>query len=293
MDQRMGNNNGNTTRQVKAIFKITNMNPIEASKWGKEEYIKLIKGVQEHGQNWEALCSSLPTKTRIQIEEQGQRLIERIRYKNETPLEFIRSKAAESLIEYLEDIEGNEEKKVEPRNLSPRIEEVKASSDESEIHINPTNKQPIPSKPKKKKKAREEEVRMVNEEEKVSHEIIQPYPQLVPQMMVPYHVPDVMAQLHEIKSELGSVSESMATEKPNCKGLLDNDPHFKHYWDALEKCSTSLQNIVSDIYFIHVSSHQMRQQMMPPQFYYSTDQLRPRFMGPPFHHERPPGNGYQ
>lgn len=294
MEQHMNNNNGNTTKQVKAVFRITNMNSMETSALSREEYIMLIRGIQEHGENWEALCSSLPNKSKTQIEEQGQKLIERIRSRNESPLEFIRSKTAENLVDYLENVEDNGEKKIEARNPSPHIEEAKDSSNEPDILINPTNKKPTPSKPKKRKKTRvSEEVRMMDEEEKVSHEMVQPYPQLVPQMMMPYHVPNVMTQLFEIKNELGSVSDCMATEKPNCRGLLDNDPHFKHYWDALERFSTSLQNIVSDIYYIHVNSQQMRQQIIPSQFYYPTDQFQPRFMGPPFHPERPPRNGYQ
>lgn len=293
------------TRQVKAVFRIINVESVEGAIWNREECIKLVGGIQEYGLDWETIANSIPTKNKVQIEAQGQKFIDKIKTVNEGVTEFIKSQPPESLIAYLDNVEGNEERKVGEKNILQAEERVqrKGSSEDSNIRINPVNKplQPNakPKKPKKKKSKEEQpEPKPMREEEKVTPGIPAQYPQLVQQVMFPYQVPNVMTQLYEIKNELGTVSHNLEVEKPNCRNLLETDPHFKHYWDSLEKCSVSLQNIVSDIYYIHMNSQQipaqpMQHQMMMPPLYYPTDQLRARYMGPAFHQERPQGNEFQ
>lgn len=291
-------------RQVKPVFRIINVETVEAATWNKEECLKLIRGIQEHGLDWELVVDSIPSKNKAQIEAQGLRFINKIKSINEAVIEFIKSQPPESLVVYLDNVENIEERKVGERNIPQAEEGVQRKGSSEEFNVrNPTNRPPQSStkskKPKKKKTKEEQpEARPMHEEEKVAPGIPPHYPQLVQQVMLPYQVPNVMTQLHEIKNELGSVSHNLEAEKPNCRNLLETDPHFKHYWDSLEKCSASLQNIVSDIYYIHMNSQQihaqpMQHQMMMPQLYYPTDQLRARYMGPQFHQERPPGNEFQ
>eukprot|EP00826_Nyctotherus_ovalis_P007920 TRINITY_DN1203_c0_g1_i12.p1 TRINITY_DN1203_c0_g1~~TRINITY_DN1203_c0_g1_i12.p1 ORF type:complete len:306 (+),score=94.79 TRINITY_DN1203_c0_g1_i12:184-1101(+) len=291
-----------TVRQPKPVFRITTVEAPEYIPWSMEECMNLVKGMQQHGLNWEIVGPLVATKSKEQVEAQGQRLMDKIEKIFGNAIEFIKNRPPEALIDYLDNMKRGEERKSDARNVPIQSEEVDRKEPSEEFIENAPSKKPSPqpakAKKAKKKKVKEEpqdppEPPVLNEEVKIHQEIPQPFPQILPQVMMPYQIPNIISQLYEIKNELGLVSGNLNAEKPNCKSLLDTDAQFKYYWDALEKCSSSLQNIVSDIYYIHVNSQPVQQQMIPAQFYYPQDQLRPRFIGPPFHQERPPGNEFQ
>lgn len=289
-------------RQPKPVFRITTVEAPEYIPWSMEECTRLVRGMQEHGLNWEAVGPLVATKSKEQVEVQGRKLMDKIEKVFGNAIEFIKNRPPEALIEYLDNVKRGEERKGDGRMMAAQAEEVDRKQSSEEFIENAPGKkpspQPVKAKKAKKKKVKEEpqeplEPPALNEEVKIHQEVPQHFPQMLPQVMMPYQVPNIISQLYEIKNELGLVSSNLTAEKPNCKSLLDTDTQFKYYWDALEKCSSSLQNIVSDIYYIHVNSQPVQQQMIPAQFYYPHDQLRPRFMGPPFHQERPPENEFQ
>ncbi len=90
--------------------------------------------------------------------------------------------------------------------------------------------------------------------------------------------PSVQGKLAEIMRELAGLSQGLEAEQPNCRPLLESDTQFRYYWDALQSCSVSLQHVVSDIYYIHLSAQpvpSMQTQYMYQPMYYAPEQARP------------------
>lgn len=82
-------------------------------------------------------------------------------------------------------------------------------------------------------------------------------------------------KLMEIMRELGSLTQGLEAEQPNCRPLLETDAQFRYYWEALQSCSVSLQHVVSDIYYIHLNTPPVQPQYMYQQMYYAPEHARP------------------
>ena len=132
-------------------------------------------------------------------------------------------------------------------------------------------------------------------------------PATAPVGTIQYHqYPNVPGKLMDIFRDLAIVSSNLTNEKPSCRSLIDTDPQFRYYWEALETCSSSLQNIITDIYYIHVSAQPVQAQYMYPpqqqpapqaQLYYAqpADQRAGGYMQAPqtaYYQEKPAGAEY-
>ena len=130
------------------------------------------------------------------------------------------------------------------------------------------------------------------EEEKDAPLNIFPGPPIIHAIPMTNQFPNALDQLKNMKDEAKSISCSLSSEKPGYKRFIDSDPQFEYYWNSLEKCAKSLEGIISDVYYIHANSTPVQTHYIPQPIYYPQDQLRPRYIGPPFYHERPPGTEF-
>ena len=131
------------------------------------------------------------------------------------------------------------------------------------------------------------------EEEKVQpNQFARNYPMMsAPSYAPPPQYPTVQTKLNEIMNEVRAVVHNFDMEMPNCKPLIDSDPQFHYYWDALRNCSISLQHIVADVFYIQHQTQQVQTQLMYAQpAYYPPEHPRPNYM--PYYPEKPQNAEY-
>jgi len=276
-------------KQRKPIFRIINTKMSTSTTWTLQECMELIRGIQEKGAKWRSMCSLIPTKSKEQIEAQGQRFLEKIENIHGDALEFIKSNTPTVLIDYFDDIKNykkNIEIKSEGKKLveEPVVQEqakrasIKKKKKIKNQRLTERNNQVVP------------EAKIANEENKIPQEYIQSYPHVMPQVIMPYPMNNIIGRIYDVRNNLNFVDQNLEAEKSTYKEFLEKNEHFKNRWEALEKCTESLKSILYDIYFIHVNGQGIQQQMIQPQFYYTQEALRPRFNYSMFEPEEPRNN---
>eukprot|EP00826_Nyctotherus_ovalis_P001599 TRINITY_DN10267_c0_g1_i1.p1 TRINITY_DN10267_c0_g1~~TRINITY_DN10267_c0_g1_i1.p1 ORF type:complete len:297 (+),score=39.41 TRINITY_DN10267_c0_g1_i1:157-1047(+) len=263
-------------REIKPVFKVIHTGPAENTKWSSEEHAALINAIRAYKQNWDKICPCVPTKKRSEVVSEAESILRKFTVFNKDPVELIQNTSTQSLIQFIAG-KSEEVKRGDRQNKVPKVVPKHAKTVATNLNtpLNPskkmgknvlkrsTNSSAAPSqKTMKRTKLKdslqvEGNVPVVEEEKKEGKRVISLIPPLAKESL------DVITKLSNIQNEARFISNKLRTEEASCNSLSDTDKDFKNYRDSLVKCCSALQNIVSDIHFIHVNTMPKHSQSIP------------------------------
>lgn len=250
-------------REVKPVFRIVHTEPVENPKWTSEEHTALINAIRMYKQNWDKICPCVPAKRRSEIVSEAESILNKLAVFSKDPVGLIQNTSTPSLKQFITG-ESEEVKRGDKQSEVSKaiLEHAKTVVANLNTPLNPSknalkrsvNSSAAPSqKAMKKTKLKdrlhmESSVSAIEEKKKEDKRAISLIPPIAKESL------DVLTKLSNIQNEARLISSKLRTEEASCNLLLDEDKDFKSYRDSLVKCCSALQNIVSDIHFIHVST---------------------------------------
>ena len=270
----------------------------------------IIKGLQKYGRQWGLIREILPSRSTTQIRTHSQNFfvkVERIA-NGMDPLEFIKSKPAELFVG--KHFGSSDEK---PKLRSKRKDKTwpstakkhKKRKIESDVPLDPSiskllnrvdhvNETKPDSNHKKSvlkgklkaasgkeiiKPASSKSVNVPKEgNSSQSGRALEEQKAPIPYSMTP--PPTVPDRLYYLFEEVSKMADEMKVEHSNTLQLMGSDPEFRYYWNSIYACSTSLQNIVNDVAYIHLSTQSAPHPMLFNAGYYPAPMAHPYMAEP-------------